>query len=80
MVFQSLEESAKCRQKISCGQTDELKCLAYRHILKPVVKVLYFVFRKLYSSSLDYMQSAALIPPDDSHRQPNSDSAQLAEH
>ena len=38
--FKSLEELAKCHQNISCGQTDESKCLAYRHILKPVVKVL----------------------------------------
>ena len=39
--FKSLEESAKCRQKILCAHTDELKCLAYRHrsILKTVVKV-----------------------------------------
>ena len=38
--FKSLEESAKCHQKIPCGQIDESKCLAYRYILKPVVKVL----------------------------------------
>ena len=37
--FKSLEESAKCRQKILCGHTDESKHLAYRHILKTVVKV-----------------------------------------
>ena len=37
--FKSLEESAKCHQKILCGHTDESKCLAYRHILKTVVKV-----------------------------------------
>ena len=38
--FKSLEKSAKCHQTIPCGQTDESKCLVYRHILKPVVKVL----------------------------------------
>ena len=37
--FKSLGESAKCCQKILCGHTDESKCLAYRHILKTVVKV-----------------------------------------
>ena len=40
LFFKSLEKSAKCCQKIPCGQTDESKCLAHRHILKPVVKVL----------------------------------------
>ena len=39
LFFKSLEKSAKCRQKISCGQTDESKRLMYRHILKPVTKV-----------------------------------------
>ena len=38
--FKSLQESAKCKQKIPCGQTDESKHLAYRHILETVVKVL----------------------------------------
>ena len=37
--FKSLEESAKCHQRILCEQTDESKCLVYRHILKTVVKV-----------------------------------------
>ena len=37
--FKSLEELAKCCQKILCGHTDESKHLAYRHILKTVVKV-----------------------------------------
>ena len=37
--FKSSEKSAKYRQKIPYGQTDESKHLAYRHILKPVVKV-----------------------------------------
>ena len=39
LFFKSLKKSAKCCQKIPCGQTDESKHLAYRHILKPVVKV-----------------------------------------
>ena len=38
--FKSLEELAKHCQKSPCGQTDESKCLVYRHILKTVVKVL----------------------------------------
>ena len=32
--FKSLEESAKCDQKILCSHTDESKHLVYRHILK----------------------------------------------
>ena len=40
MFFKSLEESAKHQQKILCGQTDESTCLAYRHILETIVKVL----------------------------------------
>ena len=39
LFFKSLEKAAKCRQKIPCGQTDESKPLAYRHILKPIVTV-----------------------------------------
>ena len=47
--FKSLEESAKCCQKIFCGHNDESKCLAYKHILKTVVigveeKFNFFVF------------------------------------
>ena len=46
--FKSLE-LAKCCQKKLCGHTDESKHLAYRHILKTVVKVVeekfnFFVF------------------------------------
>ena len=37
--FKSLEELAKCHQKILCGHTDESKHLAHKHILKTVVKV-----------------------------------------
>ena len=37
--FKSLEELAKCCQKILCGHTDESKRPPYRHILKTVVKV-----------------------------------------
>ena len=40
LFFKSLEDSAKCHQKISLGQTDELKWLTYRHIFKTVVKAL----------------------------------------
>ena len=32
-------ELAKCHQIIPCEQTDQSKCLMYRHILKTVVKV-----------------------------------------
>ena len=39
LFFKSLEKLAKSSQKIPCGQTDESKSLAYRHILKLVVKV-----------------------------------------
>ena len=64
--FKSLEESAKCHQKILRGHTDESKCLAYGHILKTVVKVMeekfnFLCFLKLDSSSSVYMQSATLI-------------------
>ena len=67
--FKSLEELAKCHQKIACGHTDESKCLAYRHILKTVVKVVeekfhFLCFLELDSSSSVYMQSAALILPE----------------
>ena len=48
--FKSLEESAKCHQKFLCGHTDESKCLAYRHFLKAVVKVVEEKFSFLYFS------------------------------
>ena len=50
--FKSLEESAKCRQENLCGQTVESKPLAYRHILKTVVKVVEEKFKFLCFSSL----------------------------
>ena len=66
--FKSLEESAKCHQKILCGHTDELKCLAYRHVLKTVVKVMeekfnFFVFFLNLIQVHQFTQSATLIPP-----------------
>ena len=48
--FKSLEESEKCHQKILCGHTDESKCLANKHILKTVVKVVEEKFNFLYFS------------------------------
>ena len=50
--FKSLEELAKCHQKILCGHTDEFKHLAYRHIVKTVVKVVEGNFKFLCFSSL----------------------------
>ena len=38
--FKSLEELAKCCQKILCAHTDESKRPPHRHILKTVVKVM----------------------------------------
>ena len=40
LFFKSSENLAKCHQKMSLGQTDELKWLVYRHILKTFLKVL----------------------------------------
>ena len=54
----SLEESAKCHQKILCGHTDESKQLAYRHILKTVVKVVEEKFNFLCFSSLPAIRRA----------------------
>ena len=50
--FKSLEELAKCHQKILCGHTGEPKHLAYRHILKTVVKVVEEKFKFLCFFSL----------------------------
>ena len=63
LFFKSLEKLAKCHQKIPCGQTDESKRLAYRHILKPVVKVHEEKFSFLFFFSV-YLRSAMLIPPE----------------
>ena len=46
--FKSLEESAKCHQKILCGHTDESKCLGYRHLLKTVMKVVEEKFKYFF--------------------------------
>ena len=64
----SFEELAKCSQNISCGQCEVSKHLAYRHILKSIVKKLKeknqkFSFSKLDLSLSVHMQSAALLPP-----------------
>ena len=50
--FKSLEELAKCHQKILCEHTDESKHLAHRHIFKIVVKVVEEKFKFLCFSSL----------------------------
>ena len=64
----SFEELAKCSQNISCGQCEVSKHLAYRHILKSIVKKLEeknqkFSFSKLDLSLSVHMQSAVLLPP-----------------
>ena len=56
--FKSLEELAKCHQKILCEHTDESKHLAYRHILKTVVKVVEEKLKFLYFSSLRAIRHA----------------------
>ena len=58
--FKSLEESAKCCQKILCGHTDESKCLAYRHILKTVVKVVEEKFNFLCFSRFKFISLHAI--------------------
>ena len=58
MVFKSLEELAKCHQKILWGHTCESKHVAYRHILKTVVKVLEEKFKCLCFSSLPAIRRA----------------------
>ena len=40
LFSQSFEELAKCSQNMSCGQCAVSKHLAYRHILKSIVKKL----------------------------------------
>ena len=67
LFSQSFEELAKCSQNMSCGQCEVSKCLAYRHILKSVVKKLEEKKQKLSFSKLDlslsvHMQSAVLLP------------------
>ena len=56
--FKSLEESAKCRQKILCSHTDESKHLVHRHILKTVEKVVEEKFKFLCFSSLPAIRRA----------------------
>ena len=58
MIFKSLEEAAKCRQKILCGHTDESKHLVYRYILKTVVKVVEEKSKFLCFSSLPAIRHA----------------------
>ena len=69
LFSQSFEELAKCSENMSCGQCEVSKCLAYRHILKSVVKKLEeknqkFSFSKLDLSLSVHMESAVLLPPD----------------
>ena len=68
LFSQSFEELAKRSQNMSCEQCEVSKCLAYRHILKSVVKKLKeknqkFSFSKLDLSLSVHMQSAVLLPP-----------------
>ena len=67
LFSQSFEELAKCSQNMSCGQCEVSKHLAYRHILKSIVKKLEeknqkFSFSKLDLSLPVHMQSAVLFP------------------
>ena len=61
--FKSLEESTKCHQKILCGHTDGSKQLAYRHILKTVVKVVeeQFIFFVFFQFTCDPPRWSPLI-------------------
>ena len=63
----SFEELSKCSQNKSCGQCEVSKCLAYRHILKSIVKKLEektqkFSFSKFDLSLSVHRQSAVLLP------------------
>ena len=40
LFSQSFGELSRCSQNMSCGQCEVSKCLAYRHILKSIVKKL----------------------------------------
>ena len=69
LFSQSFEELVKCSQNMSCGQCEVSKHLAYRHILKSIVKKLEeknqdFSFLKLDLSLSVHMESAALLTPD----------------
>ena len=69
LFSQSLEELAKCSQNMSCGQCEVSKRLAYKHILKSIVKKIEeknqkFSFSKLDLSLSVHMQSAVLLPPE----------------
>ena len=60
--LKSLEESAKCRQKNPCGQTDELKHLAYRQPDFFIVLLVPLLVDSLFSeeeSDFQYCGSAA---------------------
>ena len=68
LFSQSFEELAKHSQNMSCGQCEVSKCLAYRHILKSIVKKLEeknqkFSFSKLDLSLSAHMRSAVLLSP-----------------
>ena len=76
LFSQSFEELAKCNQNMSCGQCEVSKHLAYRHILKSVVKKLEeknqkFSFSKLDLSLSVHMQSAVLLPHGIERHQPS---------
>ena len=67
--IQRFEELAKRSQNMSCGQCDVSKCLAYRHILKSIVKKLEeknqkFSVSKFYLSLSVHKQSAVLLLSD----------------
>ena len=68
LFSQSFEELAKCSHNMSCGQCEVSTHLAYRHILKSIVKKLEEKNQKFSSSKLDlslsdHMRSAVLLPP-----------------
>ena len=62
LFSQSFEELVKCSQNMSCGQCEVSKHLAYRHILKSIVKKLEEKNQDLSLSV--HMESAALLTPD----------------
>ena len=72
LFSQSFGELTRCSQNMSCGQSEVSKCLAYRHILKSIVKKLqeknqnsvFLDFEQTLIKFVVHIQSAALHTPD----------------
>ena len=69
LFSQSFEELAKYSENMSCGQCEVSKCLAYRNILKSIVKKLKeknqkFSFSKLGLNLSVHRQCAMVFTPD----------------